>query len=368
MIKRSSFESIAQPHLLHQPLYEPGNPIATVARVQGLDPKRVIKLASNENPLGPSPLGLQAAREALEQGHRYPDGACSLLREKLASLHAIAPQQIILGCGSNEIFEFMGHVFLGPGQEAVMGTQSFPVYKLLTLMFGAKPIEVPMPNYTHDLEAMLEAITLRTRLVFLPSPNNPTGTANTQEALYAFVKSLPEHLVFVFDEAYAEYLDAPPDLRPYIAEGRNIICTRTFSKIYGLAALRLGYGYGPTGIIELLNRVRQPFNVNAIAQAAGVSALEDTDFLQASRQMNRKGRDQLMSGLRAFNLQPVPSEANFVLVSIPDSDKIAYDLQTQGVIVRPIPSLLHHLRLSIGTPDHNRILLAALSAALERTD
>ena len=246
------YSKFVRPHLLHQPVYAPGKPIEALARAQGLDPASVLKLASNENPLGPSPKAQAAGQLAIADAHRYPEGACPELREAVAAVREVHPDQLIFGCGSNEIFVLLGHVFLGPGVEAVMGAQSFPVYKLITLLFGATPVEVPMPHYTHDLAALCAAITPRTRLVFLPSPNNPTGTANTAEAIYDLVAQLPSHVTLVFDEAYAEYLDDPPDLRPAIAEGRSILCTRTFSKIYGLASLRLGYGYGPKALIALL--------------------------------------------------------------------------------------------------------------------
>ncbi len=202
-------------------------------------------------------------------------------------------------------------------------------------------------------------------LIFLPSPNNPTGTDNTAEEIYSFVEKLPQHVVFVFDEAYAEYLKKPPDLRPYIEAGRKILCTRTFSKIYGLAALRLGYGYGSKELVNLLNRVRQPFNVNSVAQAAGLAAVDDHDFLRTSREQNRAGLVQLTCGLRDLGLESVPSKANFVLVKVADSDSVVTYLQTQGVIVRPILSLPNHLRISVGTTAQNSKLLETLAAFLE---
>ena len=360
-----NYDDLIRPHLLNQSVYKPGRPIEHVARDYGLDPDSVIKLASNENPLGPSPLAQAAAQSALENAHFYPDGDCWLLREKVAAVRGIEPEELIFGCGSNEIFEFLGHLFLGPGVEVVMGAESFPVYKLITLMFNAHPVEVPMPDYKHDLKAMLAAITPRTRLVFLPSPNNPTGTANTAKEIYAFVRQLPEHVVFVFDEAYAEYLKNPPDLRPFIKAESKIICTRTFSKIYGLAALRLGYGYGSKRLMDLLNRVRQPFNVNGIAQSAGLAAIEDDDFLKMSRRQNRRGLVQLTEGLQNMGLDPVPSKANFLLVKIPQAEKIVHYLQTRGVIVRIIPSFPDHLRISVGTATQNSKLLEALSISLE---
>lgn len=274
-----NLSALVNPNVLSQPVYEPGKPIDEVARELGLDPNGILKLASNENPLGPSPLALAAATRALAQSELYPDGGCFALRQKLAAIHGLAPDQWVVGNGSNELLELLGHVFLRPGDEVVMGTPAFIVYKLVALLFGARPVEVPLVNHRHDLDALARAITPRTKLIFLPSPNNPTGTANTPEEITAFVRALPEHVVFVFDEAYAEFLDNPPDLRPLIAEGRKVIGLRTFSKIYGLASLRVGYGYSSPELAALLNRVRQPFNVNAIGQAAALAALDDHAFV-----------------------------------------------------------------------------------------
>jgi histidinol-phosphate aminotransferase len=265
-------EALVKSSVLTQPVYEPGKPIEDVARELGLDPAGIIKLASNENPWGSSPLAVAAAKRALEHGELYPDGGCFSLRQKLATRWGLAAEQFIVGNGSNEIIELLGHVFLREGDEVVMAAPAFVVYKLVTRLFGATPVEVPLREWRHDLDAMAAAITPRTKLVFVCTPNNPTGTANTEAELLAFARALPEHVVGVFDEAYAEFLVNAPDLRPLIAEGRKLICLRTFSKIYGLAALRVGYGYGSAEMCALLNRVKQPFNVNAIAQVAALAA------------------------------------------------------------------------------------------------
>ena len=270
-----NFATLANPSVLKQPIYEPGKPIEYVARELGLDPAGIIKLASNENPFGPSPRAIEAAKKALEQGELYPDGGCFELRRKLAARWNLGADQFVIGNGSNEVIELLGHAFLGAGDEVVMGSPSFVVYKLVTLLFGAKVVEVPLKNWTHDLEAISQAITPKTKLVYVSSPNNPTGTANRSGELLAFARSLPEHVIGVFDEAYAEYVEDASDLRTAIAEGRKVVGLRTFSKVYGLAALRVGYGYGGSELCGLLNRVRQPFNVNAIAQAAAIAALED---------------------------------------------------------------------------------------------
>ena len=361
-----TLSSLVNPSVLSQPVYEPGKPLEDVARELGLDPAGIIKLASNENPLGASPLGVSAAVKALGQAELYPDGGCFVLRQKLAARHGLAPDQLVVGNGSNEILELLGHVFLRPGDEVVMGAPAFIVYKLVTLLFGARAVEVPLVNHRHDLRALAAAITPRTKLVFRPSPNNPTGTANTEEEIIAFVRGLPEHVVFVFDEAYAEYLESPPDIRPLIIEGRKVIGLRTFSKIYGLASLRVGYGYASPELAGLLNRVRQPFNVNSIGQAAAVAALDDFEFVQRARSVNAAGRVQLEAGFDALGLKWVPSEANFLLVEVGDGARGFSELQKRGVIVRPMKAygMSSWLRVTIGTKAQNERLLAGLGEIL----
>jgi histidinol-phosphate aminotransferase len=357
---------LVNPSVLTQPVYEPGKPIEEVARELGLDPAGIVKLASNENPLGPSPLGVAAATRALAQSELYPDGGCFALRQKLAAKHGLAPEQFVIGNGSNELLELLGHVFLRPGDEVVMGAPAFIVYKLVALLFGAKPVEVPLVNHRHDLAALARAVTPRTKLVFLPSPNNPTGTANTAEEIAAFVRGLPEHVVFAFDEAYAEFLDNPPDLRPLIAEGRKVVGLRTFSKIYGLASLRVGYGYASPELAGLLNRVRQPFNVNAIGQAAALAALDDVEFVTRTRTVNAAGLRQLEAGFSARDLEWVPSVANFLLVKVGDGARAFVELQKRGVIVRPMKpyGMPEWLRVTVGTEAQNTRLLVALDEVL----
>jgi histidinol-phosphate aminotransferase len=355
-------ESLVKPSVLTQPVYEPGKPIETVARELGLDPAGIIKLASNENPFGPSPRAVAAAKLALEHGELYPDGGCFALRQKLAATHGLDAGQYIVGNGSNEILELLGHVFLGPGDEVVMGAPAFVVYKLVTLLFGAKAVEVPLVNFRHDLAAIARAVTPRTKLVFVASPNNPTGTASTEAELLAFVRALPEHVVCVVDEAYAEYVESPPDLRPLIREGRKVVCLRTFSKIYGLASLRVGYGYASAEIAVLLNRVRQPFNVNAIAQAAAIAALDDREFTEKCARENRAGMAQLEAGFRALGVEVVPSVANFILAKVGDGARVFEALQRCGVIVRPLKpyGMPEWLRITVGTRTQNERVLAEL--------
>jgi histidinol-phosphate aminotransferase len=361
-----TLQQLVKPSVLKQPVYEPGKPIEDVARELGLDPASIIKLASNENPFGPSPLAIAAATRALAQAELYPDGGCFVLRQKLAAAYGLQPDQLVIGNGSNEIIELLGHVLLGPGDEVVMGTPAFVVYKLVTLLFGATPVEIPLVEHRHDLGALLEAVTPATKLVFLPSPNNPTGTANTQDEIFAFVRALPPHVVFAYDEAYAEFLENPPDLRPLIAEGRKVICLRTFSKIYGLASLRVGYGYANAEFAALLNRVRQPFNVNALGQAAAIAALDDKTFTTDVARKNLEGLAQLEAGFQSLGLEYVPSVANFILVKVGDGARVFDALQRRGVIVRPMKpyGMPEWLRLTVGTHAQNIRLLAELATAL----
>jgi len=377
-----TFADLANPGILTQPVYEPGKPIDQVARELGLDPAGIIKLASNENPFGPSPRAVAAGERALREAQLYPDGGYYALRQKLAEKWSLGMDQFLIGDGSNEILELIGHAFLAPGVECVMHQSSFVVYKLVTLMFGAKPVEVPLVQMRQDLRSLAAAVTPRTRLVFLASPANPVGVANTAAEITELVRALPPHVILVFDEAYAEYVDPAPDLRPLIAEGRKVVCLRTFSKIYGLAALRVGYGYATADIIALLNRVRQPFNVNAIAQAAAVAALDDREFVESCARENRAGLAQLEAGFKKLGLEYVPSVANFILVKVGDpstgstssplasseqgaGSRIFNALQRHGLIVRPMASygMPEWLRITVGTKAQNERLLAELAAA-----
>lgn len=354
---------LVRPEVLTQPVYEPGRPIEDVARQFGFSPTEVLKLASNENPLGPSPRGIAAAQAALAEAHLYPDGGTVRLRERLASYWELSPDQFLVGNGSNEVMVLLAQALLGPGDEAVMGAHAFIAFRLGVLMAGATPISVPMPELRHDLGAMRAAVTDRTKVVYLPNPNNPTGDFTPGEEVLAFAKSLPERVVFLYDEAYAEYLDDAPDLRPLIAEGRAVACCRTFSKIYGLAAMRIGYLYGPAGLVRQLHRLRQPFNVNAIAQAAATAALDDSAFAEQSRQVNAAGMRQVTAGLDALGITWVPSAGNFLLVETEDPSGRFMALQKRGIITRPVAGygLPRHLRISIGTSEQNERLLTQLS-------
>jgi histidinol-phosphate aminotransferase len=357
---------LAKPFVLTYPAYVPGRPIEDVARDMGLDPAGVIKLASNENPFGPSPLAVQAAKRAIEQGQLYPDGGCYALRRRLAAFHGLGPDQFVIGNGSNEVIELLGHVFLSPGDEVVMGLPEFVVYRLVAILFGAKPVEVPLVNFRNDLGALARAVTPRTRLVVVATPNNPTGTANSADELLRFVRSLPPTLICVVDEAYTDFAQGAPDLRPLIREGRNVIGLRTFSKVYGLASLRIGYGYAGAELAALLDRVRQPFNVNAVAQAAAAAALDDQKFARFCVEETRRGLRQLEAGLAGLGLEFIPSEANFLLARVGDGARVFDALQRRGVIVRPVANygLPEWIRVTAGTAEQNAKLLSELALAL----
>ncbi len=357
---------LAKPFVHSYPSYVPGRPIEDVARDMGLDPSGIIKLASNENPFGPSPMAVEAGKRALEQGQLYPDGGCYALRNRLARFHGLAPEQFVIGNGSNEVIELLGHVFLGPGDEVVMGKPEFVVYSLVAVLFGAKAVEVPLVGHRNDLSALARAVTPRTKLVIVATPNNPTGTANSPEELASFIRSLPGTAICVVDEAYSDFAGAPPDIRPLIREGRNVIGLRTFSKVYGLASLRVGYGYASAELATLLDRVRQPFNVNAIAQAAAIAALDDTGFSRRCVAETRSGLRRLEKGFADLGLEFVPSEANFILVRVGDGDRVFDALQRRGVIVRPVRSygMPEWVRVTVGTPEQNERLLRELAAVV----
>ncbi len=356
---------LANPRILDQPVYEPGKPIDLVAREHGLPPDQICKLASNENPWGPSPQALEAAAVALKSAHLYPDGSGHFLIKLLSTLHALREDQFILGNGSNEIIELLGHVFLSECDEVVCGCHSFAVYKLVATLMGARVIEVEMPALTHDLDLMRRAVNHRTKLVFLPSPNNPTGTTNSEAEIHAFIRSLPDNVIFCFDEAYAEYLEHPPDMRSLIEAGKKVICLRTFSKIHGLAGLRIGYGYGSPEMIRLLQRSRQPFNTNSIAQVAASAALQDEEWKIQCRKRNADGLNQLSMGLDRLGIEYVPSQANFILAKPGNGRSLFIELQKQGIITRALgPNLSDYLRISVGKEDENTRLLNALEKAI----
>lgn len=352
----------ANPQLRSLVAYEPGKPVEDLARELGIPQGEIIKLASNENPLGPSPKARQAMIEALERAHFYPDGGGYYLRGAIAETLGLSMANIILGNGSNEIIEFIGHAYLRPGDEIVEAAHSFAVYRLMAQLFGAKTVDIPDPGFTADLDAMLAAITPKTKEVFIANPNNPTGTMVGQDAIDRFMERVPEHVMVVFDEAYYEFTDDPPDVLKYVRAGRNIVVLRTFSKIQGLANLRIGYGIAAPEIVEVLQKARQPFNANGIAQAGALAGLRDTEHVGETRRVTREGRNFLQSEFLAMGLEFVPSHANFVLVRVGDGKKVFDALLRRGIIVRAMGSygLPAWIRVSVGTMPQNKVFIAAL--------
>ncbi len=346
--------------------YEPGKPIEETARELGLDPDEIIKLASNENPLGPSPKAKEAMIAEVEKAHFYPDGGGYRLRVALAQKHGVAFENIVLGNGSNEIIELLCHSFLKPGAALIAAEHAFVVYQLMANLFGADYLEVPDPGFVHDLEGMAEAITEETRLIFIANPNNPTGTLVGQEEIDRFMARIPDHVVVVFDEAYYEFLEEAPDVIRYVKEGRNVCVMRTFSKAQGLSALRIGYGVTNAEIAGLLNRSRQPFNANAIAQAGALAAIQDEEHIAATVENNALGRRFFEEAFLARGWQFVPSHANFVMVKVGDGDAVFGKLLKRGIIVRAMASykLPEWVRISIGTPPQNERCLEELDRAL----
>ncbi len=353
-------------------VYEPGRPLEEVARSFGFaDVSGLIKLASNENLLGPSPRALDAMRASAAKMHLYPDGGCHYLRQELAARLGVEPANLVFGAGSNEIIEFLGHVFLGPGANIVMASQAFLVYRLVAAAFEAKVVDVPMRNHAHDLDAMLRAITPQTRLVFVANPNNPTGTMVAPAALDAFLDALPDHVLAVVDEAYIELVDpaAQPELISRVRAGHNLILLRTFSKAHGLAGLRVGYGIAPAPVVAWLEKFRQPFNVCAMAQDAALAALADEEHLVRTRALVRDGLAYFEEGFRRLGLDYVPSVANFILVKTGRGREVFQQMQRLGIIVRPVDAygLPDYVRITTGTAAHNEACLRALEQVLGLT-
>jgi len=342
--------------------YEPGKPIEETARELGLQPEDIVKLASNENPLGPSPRAKEAMRAAIDEGQYYPDGGGWKLRKAIAERYGLGIESVVLGNGSNEIIELLCHSFLNPRVGLIAAEHAFVVYKLMAALFGANYVEVPDPGFVHDLDAMAEAITEETRLIFIANPNNPTGTLVGEEAIDRFMDRLPDHVVAVFDEAYHEFLADPPDTVKYVKEGRNVCVMRTFSKAQGLAALRIGYGLASESVAGLLQRARQPFNANAIAQAGALAALHDHEHVAKTVANNEVGLQFYHEEFAKRGLRFVPSVANFVLVEVGDGDAVFQKMLKEGVIVRAMRGykLPEWIRISVGTPEQNRRCLEIL--------
>jgi len=359
------------PALQNLPVYQPGRPIEEVARELGLPVQSIIKLASNENPLGPSPAALAAMERVLKNLHLYPDGSAFHLKRKLAQKLDVAPENLVLGNGSNEIIEFVGHALMKPGADVVVSQYCFAVYPIVTHLFGARLVSVPARNYAHNLPAMLDALAPNTKVMFVANPNNPTGTLAPEEEVVRLVNQIPNHVLLVMDEAYIDFLEKPVDLLPLIRSGSkpNLLLMRTFSKIFGLAGLRLGYGIGHPELIAALEKVRQPFNINSIAQAGALAALDDKEHLARTRANNALGLDYLQNSFRQLGLEFIPSHANFVLARVGDGQRIFEQMQTLGVITRPMGGyqLPEWIRVTVGTPEENNRCIVALKKALDST-
>ena len=345
--------------------YSPGKPIEELERELGITGS--IKLASNENPRGPSPKALAALSDATKTLHRYPDGGGHYLRLALAERWKVSPDQIILGNGSDEVITLLTKAFLNQGDEAVMAEPSFIVYKIDVTAEHAKPVTVPLNEFRHDLPAMAKAVTARTRLVFVCNPNNPTGTYVTAAEVGAFLQAIPPDVIVVFDEAYYEYVTAAdyPDTLAILKGGRNVVLLRTFSKIYGLAGLRIGYGLTTPELVQHLNRIRPPFNTNSLAQKAALAALSDEEHVRESRRLNTEGMGFLTERLNALGLSVVPSQANFLYFDVKQDGKAVFEaLLRRGVIVRHLGGAF--LRVTIGLSQENERFITALQAVLSK--
>ncbi|MBK8318186.1 MAG: histidinol-phosphate transaminase [Betaproteobacteria bacterium] len=346
--------------------YQPGKPITELAREMGIPVEKIVKLASNENPLGMSPMAKRAVEAAINGIERYPDQFD--LIKAVAERCGVAQNQVVLGNGSNDVLDLIARVFLAPGRSAVFAQHAFAVYPLATLSTGAELISTPAKNYGHDLNAMRAAIRPDTRIVWIANPNNPTGNFLPYPEVRAFLETVPPDVVIVLDEAYNDYL-APAervDTAAWIKDFPNLVVTRTFSKIFGLAGLRVGYAIASAEVADLMNRVRQPFNVNNLAIAAAVAALDDHQFVAESYELNRRGMAQLLAGLKRLGLEHIPSHGNFVTFKVPGAAEVNQQLLKQGVIVRPIAGygLPDWLRVTIGTEPDNARFLEALEKAL----
>jgi histidinol-phosphate aminotransferase len=365
--------SLATPGVQLLKPYQPGKPLAELEREYGI--RDAVKLASNENPLGPSPVALKVIREQLHDLARYPDGNGFALKAALASKHAVDVAQITLGNGSNDILELLARAFVTPEHEIIFSQHAFAVYPIVTQAVGARAVVTAAREWGNDLDAMLAAINDRTRLIFIANPNNPTGTWLTQQQLEQFLSRLPSHVVVVLDEAYYEYAsdsamsaDDYPNGMQWLREYSNLVVTRTFSKAYGLAGLRVGYSVSHPEIADLLNRVRQPFNVNSLALVAAEAALQDQAHLQKGLTCNVTGMQQYVRAFRELGLEYIPSIANFISVKVGEGASIYEQLLRQGVIVRPVANygMPEYLRITIGTAEENQRCINALQQVMSR--
>ncbi len=362
-----SISPYANQNVLGLVAYQPGKPIEETARELGLEPGDIVKLASNENALGASPHAIAAMQKAATELHLYPDGASFALRSRLAKEFGVDFGQTVAGSGSSELIELLGHAMLNPQVEVVAARYSFAMYAITAKLFGAKYVAVEnKADWSHDLQVMLAAITPQTRLVFITNPTNPVGTMVYQEELDAFMERVPEHVIVAFDEAYLDFAEEKPDTIRYVRQGKNAIVLRTFSKAYGLAGLRVGYGITTPAIADMLNKARSPFNVNLMAQTAVLAAMDDTEHLARSVQMVREGRRQYEDAFRVWGIDYIPSHTNFVLARVGNGRDCFDKCLAQGVILRPMGGygLPEYIRITIGTPAENTRCLEVLKDVL----
>ncbi len=362
-----SIESFANQHVLELVAYQPGKPIEETARELGLDPHDIVKLASNENPLGPSPKAVEAVARAAAGVNIYPDGAAFRLRSAIAEFCGVEFDQTVVGTGSSEVIELMCHALLNPQAEVVAARHAFSMYPVMSQLFGSTYVEVPnKPDWTHDLNGFLDAVTDRTRIIFITNPTNPVGTVVTQQEIDEFMDKVPEHVLVCFDEAYREFSDNPPDTLKFVREGRNVIVLRTFSKAYGLAGLRVGYGVAPEHVTGMLHKARAPFNLHVLAQEAALAALADAEHVRRTVENNAAGMRFYEDAFREMGLEWIPSQGNFILVKVGQGRKVFNDMLARGVIVRAQDGygLPEWIRISIGTPAENARCLEVLREVL----
>lgn len=363
----SSITSLANLNVYELVAYRPGKPIEETAREIGMPAEQIVKLASNENSMGPSPRAVEAMAKAAAGVHIYPDGSSFALRTRLAEMVDVSFDQTAVGSGSSELIELLAHAFLAPGKTSIAADYSFTLYSIVTKLMNANYVSVPnKADWSHDLQGMLNAITPETRLVFITNPTNPVGTMVFQEELDAFMSAVPEHVIVVFDEAYIDFADEKPDTLKYVKEGHNVVVLRTFSKAYGLAGARVGFAITQPEIADLLNKARSPFNVNLMAQAGALAALEDTDHLARGVEMVKQGRKMYEDAFKAWGIDYVPSHTNFILAKVGNGSDCFRKCLQQGVILRGMDpyGLKEYIRITIGTESENKRCLEAMAKAL----
>lgn len=357
----------ARPEIFKLKPYIPGKPIEEVKRELGID--NIIKMASNENPLGPSPLAMEAIAKVLPQIHRYPDANCFELKKGLADFYKVSTDSIIIGNGSDELLKLLAETFICPGDQVIIAQPTFSEYEFVSLVMGAECIKIPLKDYRLDREAIIKAITPKTKIIFVCNPNNPTATMLGAEEIRSFMDQVPDNIIIVLDEAYCEYVESPdfPDSLAYVRQGRKVIVSRTFSKIYGLAALRVGYALTTPAIAQAIERVREPFNVNTLAQVGALAALDDRDHVLKSQKLNHEGKLYLYQELERLGLKYVASETNFILIDCgEDCRRVFRELLQEGIIVRGCDhfGLPQAIRVTVGKPADNQRFIKSLEKVL----